>query len=279
MGPVRLRIADLPRALAFYAGLLGFREGKREEGASFLSPGGEPPYPVVLEGHTGAKRKPPRTTGLFHVALRLPDRRSLARVVARLIEKQYPFQGFSDHRVSESAYLADPDGNGLELYVDRPRDQWPVRNGQLAMTTDPLDMEGLLSEAGAANPPDGISPGTGVGHVHLSVADLAQSERFYSGILGLSVTQRSLPGALFLAAGGYHHHLGVNVWAGIGAPGPPPGAAGISSFSFLVPDAATVETVRERLRKAGFAAEPIPGRCRAVGTRDPDGIAVELSAP
>lgn len=278
MGTVRLRIPDRSRALAFYEGLLGFREGKREEAVSFLSPGGEPPYPVVLEVHPGAIRKPPGTTGLFHVALRLPERRDLARVVARLIGKKYPVQGYSDHRVSESAYLADPDGNGLEMYVDRPREQWPIRDGQMAMTTDPLDVERLLSGADGGNSSGGISPGTEVGHVHLCVSDLARAEKFYSGVIGLSVTQRTLPGALFLSAGGYHHHLGVNVWAGVGAPGPPPGATGLSSFSFLVPDAAVVETVRDRLRKAGVAAVSIPGPVRAIRTRDPDGIAVELSA-
>ncbi len=278
MGSVRLRVSDLTRSLAFYEGTLGFREGKRDGPSSFLSATGEPPYPIVLSESPLAVPKPRGTTGLYHVALRLPDRKGLARAVARLLSRRCPMQGFADHRVSEAVYLADPDGNGLELYADRPRKQWDVKKGHVAMTAEPLDVTNLLLEGGQGRADDRIAPGTTFGHVHLAVSDLPRAERFYSEILGLAVTQRSYPGALFLSAGGYHHHLGLNVWAGIGAPAPPPEAAGLMSFSILIPDGGTLNAVRTRLTGREFPVDAVPGDPSAFATRDPDGIAVVLSA-
>ncbi len=227
IGQVHLQVSDLARALAFYSSLLGFRQAGKAGGSVLLSATGRAPCHIVLTEIPDARRKPARTTGLYHVALRYPSRLALARAFRRLVDYDWPFQGFADHLVSEALYLADPDGNGLELYVDRPRDQWQRRNGQLEMATDPLDVNALLAEADAdATPWTGVYPETDVGHVHLHVSDLTRAEAFYSDLLGLDVTQRGYPGALFLSAGGYHHHLGVNVWAGAGAPPPPLEAAG-----------------------------------------------------
>src|SRR5690606_13490320 len=156
--------------------------------------------------------------------------RELARLVLRLAEARWPFQGFSDHGVSEAVYLPDPDGNGLELYADRPRSAWQWRDGELVMFTRPLAVEGLLAELARAPARPGGPPWhplRRIGHVHLHVAELARSGAFYHGLLGFAVTTRRYPGALFLAAGGYHHHLGLNIWEGQGAPPPPADAAGL----------------------------------------------------
>ncbi len=253
IGHVHLQISSLPQALAFYRDLLGFRLVEDNGGIAALSATGQPPYHLVLTERVGARPKPAHTTGLYHVAIRFPDRRALARVLQRLVGHRWPFQGFADHGVSEALYLADPDGNGLELYIDRPAERWRWQDGQIAMTTDPLDVEALLAEAEREPSPwAGVPLGTDVGHVHLHVSDLAQAEAFYHGLLGLDVTQRTYPGALFLSAGGYHHHVGVNIWAGVGAPPPPQDAVGLLSFAIRVPDAETWGSLRERVHQAGL---------------------------
>jgi catechol 2,3-dioxygenase len=279
IGHVHLQVSDHERALAFYGDLLGFRLVARDGVKAMLSATGQAPYHVVLTERLGARRKPGRTTGLYHVAIRLPNRTALSRVFRRLVTHEWPFQGFADHLVSEALYMADPDGNGLELYIDRPREQWRRRNGQLEMATDPLDVEGLLAEADNDSTPwTGIDPGTDIGHVHLHVSDLARAEAFYSGLLGLDVTQRSYPGALFLSAGGYHHHLGVNVWAGVGAPPPPPDAVGLRSFGLVLPSEPAWRVLHRRLQESGVSMEELRPDAQATSVliRDPDGNGVEL---
>lgn len=256
IGHVRLQVSDLGRALAFYRDLLGFRQAGENGTGTALSATGKPPYHVVLAERSGAQAKPRGTTGLYHVAIRYPSQLELARTFERLVSHRWPFQGFADHWVSEALYLADPDGNGLELYVDRPRLQWRQEGGQIAMATEPLDVEALLALATAEPEPwSGVHPETDIGHVHLQVSGLAEAEAFYQGLLGLEVTQRGYPGALFLAAGGYHHHVGVNVWAGVGAPPPPPGAAGLLSFALRLPDRVSWNEVVARIEDAGVEVE------------------------
>jgi catechol 2,3-dioxygenase len=279
IGQVRLQVADLDRALAFYRDLVGFWQVSQNGPTAILSATGEPPFHILLTERRGARRKPPHTTGLYHVAVRFPSRRALARVLHRLLANRWPFQGFADHRVSEALYLADPDGNGLELYVDRPRKDWPWKDDQVVMGTDPLDVEGLLAEvADDTSRWNGVDPGTDIGHVHLHVSDLAEAEAFYHGLLGLDVTQRGYPGALFLSAGGYHHHVGVNVWAGVGAPPPPPDAVGLSSFALQIPDAAVWEDLLLRLDAAGVSTSEKNDYEYAVSVpvTDPAGNGVEL---
>lgn len=258
IGCVHLQVRDRERALAFYRDLLGFREIGREGATVWLSATGSLPPLLALTERPGARPKPPRTTGLYHVAIRLPTRRDLARALRRLLEHGWPFQGFSDHGVSEALYLADPDGNGLEIYRDRPREQWPWWAGRLRMVTKPLDVEDLLREA-TPEPWDGLPAGTDIGHIHLHVADLDEAEAFYSGILGLEVTQRDYPGARFFAAGGYHHHVGTNVWAGRGAPPPPVDAVGLRAFALVVPDEAAWAGIRARALAAGLPVREGPG--------------------
>ncbi len=249
IGHVHLKVRDLDRSLAFYRDMLGLREVAREGRRAWLAARPEGPVLVVLSALPGAQPKPRGTTGLYHVAIRLPHRRALAQVFKRLVDAGWRFHGFSDHKVSEAIYLPDPDDNGLELYRDKPRDRWPWRGDVIAMRTDPLDVDALLAEA----PPTsgaGIDPETDIGHVHVHVRDLDEAEAFYHGVLGLNVTQRDYPGARFFAADRYHHHVGTNIWQGRGAPPPPPEAVGLAYFTLVVPDEAAVAAVAQRARQA-----------------------------
>ncbi|NLX09017.1 MAG: VOC family protein [Chloroflexi bacterium] len=278
IGYAHLRVRDLGGALAFYQDLLGLREVRRVNGTAYLSATGEPPYHVIVTEQPGARQKPPRTAGLYHVAIRLPDRDGLARVLRRLLENDYPLQGASDHGVSEAIYLADPDGNGLELYCDRPRAQWQWDGTQIGMGTDPLDGQDLLAQA-SSEPWNGIAPGTDIGHVHLHVSDLGRAEAFYCDLLGFEVMQRSYPGALFVAAGGYHHHLGLNIWAGRDAPPAPTDAVGLIAFSLRLPEAAAWQALVDRVRAAGVPVETPPANSGtdSVLIRDSDRIGVVLA--
>lgn len=254
LGPTRLTVADISRSLSFYEGVLGMAVDRRPDGSVGLRAGGA--ALLTLDELPGARPKPPRATGLYHVALLLPSRQELARVIRRLAETRYPLGGASDHLVSEALYLDDPDGNGLEIYADRPRSAWSYARGEVRMAVDPLDIDGILGELpGDAAPWAGMPAGSTVGHVHLQVRDLPSAEAFYGGLLGFEVMARYGPGALFLAAGGYHHHLGLNTWAGVGAPPPPAGSAGLRHFTVRLPGDAALGALLGRLRQAGVAAE------------------------
>ena len=198
----------------------------------------------------------PGTTGLFHLAILVPSRLELARALRRVTESGWRLTGASDHLVSEAIYLRDPEGNGIEIYRDRPRTEWRRAGGEIEMDTLPLDLEGVLGELAADDSPrGGMAPATRLGHVHLNVADIPASERFYAGALGFDVTVRGYPGALFVSAGGYHHHVGLNTWMGEGAPPPPPGARGLDRFEVVVPAAADVDAAEQRLADSGVQTE------------------------
>ena len=268
VGGVQLTIADLERSVLFYQSRLGLTLHRSDDRTAWLGAGG--PDLLTL---TQSERAPRAqgSTGLYHFAFLVPSRADLAQALRRLVETRTVMQGAADHGVSESLYLADPDGNGIEIYRDRPREQWPVRNGRLRMVTDPIDLDALLAEAddrGATMP-----AGTTMGHVHLKVADLRESERFYVGVLGFELMQRFGAGALFVAAGGYHHHLGLNIWESAGAPAPPAGAIGLHHFDVVLPNEAAQDDVVSRVEAAGIAAERADG---GVMVRDPAGNAVKL---
>lgn len=253
---VALTVSDLPRSLRFYTEVLGFQVQAQDEAtASLAAP--ETPALVELTARPGAWPKPARSTGLYHFAVLVPTRRDLACVLRRLVQADWPLEGAADHGVSEALYLADPDGNGIEVYADRPRDAWPTRNGRLQMVTKPLDLGSLLAELDRDRTPwPGLPAGTTIGHVHLHVADLAEAERFYCGALGFDLMQRYGPSALFVSAGGYHHHIGLNTWAGVGAPPPPADAVGLRHFTVELPDEEALPALLRRLEAAGRPAEP-----------------------
>jgi catechol 2,3-dioxygenase len=227
IGRVRLRVADLDRVRSYYEFTIGLRE---IDGAL----GADTPL-VELVDDPDAPPAPRGSTGLFHLAILVPDRPSLARAVRRVVESGERFTGASDHYVSEALYLRDPEGNGIEIYRDRPRSEWEYEpSGELRMGTVPLDVDSVMRELPGGDDP-GMPVGTRMGHVHLHVADLAAAEAFYAGRLGLDVTVRSYPGALFLSHDGYHHHIGLNTWQGEGAPPPPRGSRGLEDFELILP--------------------------------------------
>ena len=273
---VELRTANLERALAFYQGVLGFKPIKSPDSTVALSASAEPPAIVVLREDRAAAARPARATGLYHLAIRYPTRRDLAGALQRLARNRYGIQGASDHIVSEAIYLADPDQNGVELYADRPRDQWAWHNGQVQMSTEPLDLEDLMAtlegERDLLDPP----PQTDLGHIHLHVADLAQAERFYHDFLGLDVTQRSYPGALFFAAGGYHHHIAVNTWAG--KTSPPENSVGLVSYRLEVPSKEMLLALQHRAAVAAYEVQEGPaGGASLLRFRDPNGNWLEIT--
>lgn len=229
IGSVSLTVSDLDRSVSFYRDTLGFLESPRGGRTAVMSAGG----PVLIELHErrDSVPKPRRSTGLFHFAILVPSRAALGRSLRRLADRQWPLSGVADHLVSEALYLSDPDGLGIEIYRDRPRETWRTANGELAMTTDPLDVQSVANEAGADAPWQGLEAGTVIGHVHLHVPSLDEGEALYCRQIGFEPVVRSYPGALFVAAGGYHHHLGLNTWMGAGAPPPPENAVGMRSFT------------------------------------------------
>jgi catechol 2,3-dioxygenase len=258
LGPVRLTVSDVDRSRRFYELATGLPATELDDGAFALGIDAGVPL-IELRGDPGAPALDPRAPGLFHVAILLPGRLDLAVALARLAQARIPLTGASDHLVSEALYMSDPDGNGIEIYRDRPRDGWQVRDGVLQMATLPLDLDSLIGELDGQ---DELSPAapleTRVGHVHLQVSDLAEAERFYGGVLGFDVTVRGYPGALFVSAGGYHHHLGLNTWNSLGSSPAAPGAIGLRSFEILLPSADELARVLGRARAAGIETQELP---------------------
>jgi catechol 2,3-dioxygenase len=281
MGTVRLTVSDLARSRSFYQQVLGLQATELDDGALGLGVGNGSAPLVELHGDASAARLDPRATGLFHLAVLVPSRLDLAYALTRLAETRWPLDGASDHLVSEALYLSDPDGNGIEIYRDRPREEWREVDGQLQMATLPLDLRSVVSEIGTAgsSPSQAHAPtGTRIGHVHLQVSELERTETFYAGVLGFEVMVRGYPGALFVSAGGYHHHIGLNTWHSAGSPPPAPGAVGLKSFVIELPSRAALEKVLGRVSDAGLPSEPTEaGRGHIV--HDPSGNALELRAP
>jgi catechol 2,3-dioxygenase len=254
LGAVRLDVADLGGLREFYERVIGLRAHQSEDGAARLGADLDSALIELVE-RPEAPARPPGSSGLFHLAILVPTRPDLARVLERVARQGWRLSGASDHLVSEALYLADPEGNGIELYRDRPREDWSYEGGELRMETLPLDLEGLVDELGEEGSAAGLPAGTRIGHVHLQVADLALAEDFYCGVLGFEVTIRSYPGALFVSAGGYHHHIGLNTWAGEGAPSPPPGSRGLRWFEVLAASADEVAQIEERAETAQVDAK------------------------
>jgi catechol 2,3-dioxygenase len=252
IGTVTLSIADMARSLAYYQQSIGLSVLSQAGGTATLGAGSTPL--VHLREAPGA-RLVRRATGLYHFALRVPTRHDLAQVIQHFIDQRVPIDGASDHHVSEALYLSDPDGHGIEIYRDRPRAEWVDARGNFRMGTDPLDVAGILGELGGQAPAwGGLADGTDMGHMHLQVSDIAAAERFYMDVLGLDRMAR-MPSASFISAGGYHHHLGMNTWAGVGVPAPPEGAARLLGYELVLPSESALDAVVERVRAADLPIE------------------------
>jgi catechol 2,3-dioxygenase len=253
VGLVALTVADLERSLAYYTTALGFQELERGEGTVTLGAGGTPL--LLLTEERGAQPWPHDRygyTGLYHFAILVPTRADLGRWLRHWLELGLPVPGQGDHLVSEALYLSDPDGNGIEIYRDRPRDTWTWSSGQVRMAADPVDLRGLLEDAEREGKPwTGMPAGTRVGHIHLQVGDIAQAAAFYHDVLGFDIVA-SMPSALFVSAGGYHHHIGMNTWHSKGADPSPAGVAGLRYFSIELPSEEARAEVLDRVRAAGL---------------------------
>ena len=241
MGLVELSVSDLDRSLEYWQDAVGLRVLSREDGTAEL--GADTPLVRFVE-EPGA-RPADGFTGLFHVALLVPDRPSLGRFLAHAAREGIPLTGLSDHEVSEAIYLRDPDHHGIEVYADRPREQWEGQVGE-RMTTLPLDAGSLLAEAGEAEF-DGLPDGTTVGHVHLCVRDVDETIGFYRDRLGMGLTAQLGQQAAFLSAGGYHHHIGGNTWETRGAEHAPEGTARLLRFTIVLPNEEEVARVAEQI--------------------------------
>lgn len=251
IGTVSLTVSNLERSLTFYREILGCQVQERENESAIL---GADDTPLIhLQSNPGARRPAGPTTGLYHFAILLPARVDLARALHHLAQSGARLQGFADHFVSEAIYLADPDGNGIEIYRDRPRSEWPYRGEQIQIGTVALDLDDLLAELDEPVPAwAGLPSGTTIGHVHLQVSNLQAAEQFYREVIGFDLMMHYGSAAAFLSAGGYHHHLGLNTWAGAGAPPPPPDAVGLDWYEIRLPPAA-LDAVLARARSAGLS--------------------------
>jgi catechol 2,3-dioxygenase len=272
VGAVHLTVADLQRSLDYYRTQIGLQVLDNGGAEASLGTGGRELLHLVEEA--GA-RSAGGYTGLYHFALLVPQRIHLASWIAHAARERVGLTGMSDHFVSEALYLRDPDGHGIEIYWDRPRDVW---EGQVSerMTTLPLDVDAILNELDdpADAPFDGLADGTVMGHVHLKVAEIAPTVAFYRDVLGFALMAQLGPMAAFLAAGGYHHHLGANTWESAGAPAPPAGTAALRHATIVLPDSAERERVIGRLEHAGIAVEEHAG---GPLVRDPSGNALALT--
>lgn len=276
MGPVELAVSDLERSLDYWQNAIGLRVLARPEEASTagrVSLGAGSRELVVLVSEPGA-RSARGHTGLYHVALLLPARVDLARWLAHAARDRVGLEGLSDHAVSEAIYVRDPDEHGIEIYADRPREQWDGRVREL-MTTIPLDVDSLFGELDDPRTTTfgGLPDGTIVGHTHLCVADVDSTVQFYRAVLGFELMAQLGPMAAFLAAGGYHHHVGANTWESRGAAPAPPGTARLLSATVVLPSADDVQRLAARVADEGQEPEERDG---GVAVRDPSGNVLVL---
>lgn len=247
MGAVSLTVRDLDRSIDYYQNHIGLRLLDHSDGTAILGVGELP----LVKLHRLPQALPLRNvTGLYHFALLLPTRADLAKVFTHFIDAQTPLTGAADHLFSEAVYLSDPDGHGIEIYADRTPEVWYNRDGILVGDTIALDIEDVMKELNGSTPEfEGLPDGTVMGHMHLHVSNIPNAERFYLGTIGLNKPKSTMemPTASFLGAGGYHHHLGINTWAGVGAPPPPPDSARLLNYEILFPDDGALQTVLQRL--------------------------------
>jgi catechol 2,3-dioxygenase len=268
LGAVHLTVSDLAASVSFYRGVVGLEQLERHDGTARLGTGASELLVLVEERGARSSRG---HTGLYHFALLLPERADLARWLTHAARERVPLQGLSDHYVSEAIYLGDPDGHGIEIYCDRPREIWEGSVGQ-RLTTQPLDVSNLLGTLGdpESEPFDGLPERTVMGHVHLKVASIAETVTFYRDVLGFALMAQLGHQAAFLAAGGYHHHIGANTWESAGAQPPPPGSAALRHATVVLPDEDERDRVLARVVAAGNSVD-------GDTVRDPSGNALKLA--
>jgi catechol 2,3-dioxygenase len=277
IGSVRLGVGDLERSLDFYQRALGLQLISSDRDGAALGTEHDAHPALLLEPLQHPAQASPHSTGLFHVAWLHPSRSALAATVERVVGARWPIHGASDHGVSEALYLTDPDGLGVEIYADRPREQWKRgRDHAVELVTLPLDVDDLLAQAPPA-PSAAVAPGTTIGHVHLKVSDVPRAAGFYRDTLGFE-EQATMPSAAFLSAGGYHHHVGVNSWQSRGAQAPSEDAPGVRLIAFELHDSGALAALQQRLARTSEppAAAQRPGQLRV---SDPDGNRLMFSAP
>lgn len=274
VGTLELSVADLPRSISFYTGKIGLRILEQQDNAAVLGAPDDPflrltEQPGAAPWPRGGRSHP----GLYHFAILMPSRADLGRWLANWLRQDMPLPGQGDHFVSEALYLEDPDGHGIEIYRDRPRDEWEWQDGQVRMGVEPVDIRGLLEAAEAANDPwTGIPAGTTLGHIHLQVTDIDATASFYRDVLGFDIVAR-MPSALFMSAGGYHHHIGANIWHSRNGEQAPGDTVKLRSYSIELPDTGSLDAVTGRLRSVGISFEPSD---KGVAVTDPAGIEIHL---
>lgn len=267
-GEVHLNVMDLDRSSRFYREVIGFDVLEESPGKIVLTADGETPLLIIEQPKNGTVKEA-RRTGLYHFALLLPTRADLGKAIVHFAQNRIQL-GASDHRVSEALYLSDPDGNGIEIYADRSPDEWKWEKGEVVMSTDPLDADSIVAES-AGQPWGGLPVGTVMGHIHLHVADLQETETYYNA-LGFEVVSH-YPQALFMSTGKYHHHLGLNTWNGAGAPRPSVGSAGLRSFTLIYPNKVSLDEANAKLKALGAVVESTEDR---ITTEDPSGNKIIL---
>ena len=271
VGQVNLKVQNLERSLAFYREVIGFEVIEQTDSSANLTADGKTVL-LSIQQSNNLIPKQGKTTGLYHYALLLPKRSDLAEIVQHFREIGLRF-GSSDHLVSEALYLSDPDGNGIEIYIDREPSDWDWDNGEVAMAVDPLNFADLLS-GGEQQRWKGLPAGTVMGHIHLHVSELVKTEEFYSKGLGFEVVNRYGEQALFISDGKYHHHIGLNTWNGVGAPAPSPNSVGLESFTIMFPNEEKKNKIIAQLKNIGASVTEENGLTIAT---DPSGNRIHLS--
>lgn len=268
---IHLKVEDIDKLLEFYKDVMGFKVLKNEERQAILSADGLTPL-ITIEQPADVIAKVPKRTGLYHFAILLPTRVSLGLFLKNIIKRKYPIVGGSNHGVSEAVYLQDPDDNGIEIYVDTDPATWNWNNKNVEMVNNPIDYEGIISEAGNLEW-NGIPSDTIIGHIHLHVADLNESKRFYMDGLGFDLVQEMQNTAVFTSSGGYHHHIAFNIWNGRGAKALSDNSVGMKYFSLIFPDEKSRAKVIEKLGELGF---PVIHKENNIFLRDPSENLIEL---
>lgn len=272
---VQLKVSSLEHSVEFYTTIIGFQILEQTANTAYLTVDGTTSLISLIEAPHAVSQQ--GFTGLYHVALLLPTRTDLGNIIQHFIQTNTRL-GAADHDVSEALYLNDPDGNGIEIYIDRPEQEWTWnREGQVQMVTEQLNFQAILAAAdGTWN---GLPKGTVIGHMHLSVSDLAQTAAFYTNVLDFNIVCEYGSQALFVSTGNYHHHIGFNTWHSAGHPSLPDNAVGLQSFTVVLKDETYAQAIKEKLQAASATVEryeeaPVYGGKQLFSTVDPSGIRI-----